>query len=81
MNFECPICGYKKNMPMTNGDKIRAMSDEELARLLIFWNDDWGRWETDAGCIDAYDPMDSIEEAIKAEVEWLKQPAEVANES
>ena len=29
--FECPVCGHKTNMPQTNADKIRAMSDEELA--------------------------------------------------
>lgn len=73
----CEECIDFEAKVMTNADRIRSMTDEELARLLIFWNDDWGRWETDAGCIDAYDPMDSIEEAIKAEVEWLKQPAEV----
>lgn len=60
----------------TNADRIRAMSDEELAEILIFWNDDWGRWETDAGNIDG-DPVSTKEKAIKAELEWLKQPAEV----
>ena len=29
--FECPVCGHKTNMPQTNADRIRAMSDEELA--------------------------------------------------
>ena len=33
--FECPVCGHKKNMPQTNADRIRAMSDEELAEFLI----------------------------------------------
>lgn len=32
--FECPVCGHKTNMPQTNADKIRAMSDEELAKFL-----------------------------------------------
>ena len=32
--FECPVCGHKTNMPQTNADKIRAMSDEELAEFI-----------------------------------------------
>ena len=58
----------------TNGDRIREMTDEQLADRLIFWNDDWGRWETDAGCFDG-DPME-FEVALRAELEWLKQPVE-----
>lgn len=64
----CPL-----TKPQTNADRIRAMSDEELAERLIFWNNDWGRWETDAGNIDG-DPVDTLQEAIQAELEWLKQP-------
>jgi hypothetical protein len=48
------------------------MSDEELAEILIFWDDDWLCWETDAGRFDI-----TKEEAIKVELEWLQQPAEV----
>ena len=29
--FECPVCGHKTNMPKTNADRLRAMSDKELA--------------------------------------------------
>lgn len=68
------VCDINKPKP-TNADRIRAMSDEELAERLIFWNDDWGRWETDAGNIEG-DPRDTQEEAIKAELAWLQQPAE-----
>ena len=32
--FECPVCGHKTNMPQTNADKNRAMSDEELAKWM-----------------------------------------------
>ena len=63
---------------MTNADVIRSMSDEELALCLIFWNEEWWQWETDAGIISG-DPIETREKAIKAEVEWLKQPAEVDN--
>ena len=36
-NYEAEKCPYKK----TNGDRIRAMSDEELAESLEDWQD-WG---------------------------------------
>ena len=32
------MCSAFKQRPMTNGDRIRAMSDEELAELIA---DDW----------------------------------------
>ena len=34
MVFDCPVCGHKKNIPQTNADRIRAMSDEELAKMV-----------------------------------------------
>ena len=41
--FECPMCGRKTNMPQTNADRIRAMSDEELAKYLfeIGYDEGW----------------------------------------
>ena len=32
--FDCPMCRHKKNIPQTNADRIRAMSDEELVDVL-----------------------------------------------
>ena len=32
--FKCPVCGHKNNMPKTNADRIRAMSDKELAKMI-----------------------------------------------
>ena len=32
--FEYPVCGHKTNMPQTNADKIRAMSDEEITEFV-----------------------------------------------
>ena len=52
----------------TNADRIRAMSDEELAGELIAYRDDWDDYETHVGCFDEW------EDALKAEVDWLKQP-------
>ena len=32
--FECPVCGHKTNIPQSNADRIRAMSDEELKKFI-----------------------------------------------
>ena len=44
--FYCPRCGgiFKKVKPMTNADRIRSMSDEELAMCLfeIGYDGGWG---------------------------------------
>ena len=61
--FECPVCGHKKNMPQTNADRIRAMSDEELdyfLRKVTYGMDE---------CPYEYGSEKSIE--------WLKQPVEI----
>lgn len=55
--------------PMTNGDKIRAMSDEELAEFLCGVYDEE---ETDKFICGTIIP-NYYEEAI---CDWLKQPAE-----
>ena len=59
--------------PMTNADRIRAMSDEELAWELIQYRDDFGDYCTHNGCYATQ------KGALEAEIEWLKQPAEVGN--
>ena len=50
--------------PMTNADRIRAMTDEELAEFL--WGD---------GCPGSKRECDG--DCVKCFLEWLKQPAEV----
>lgn len=64
--------GWKCNyIPVpTNADRIRAMSDEELAEQLIQYRDDWGDYCTHKGCYATQ------KEAVKSETEWLQQPAE-----
>lgn len=63
-------------VPMTNGDRIRAMTDEELAeenaRPVFIWNDDVGLLEyvTSDG-----ERFEDEEEAVKHELDWLLQPA------
>ena len=63
------VCDINKSKK-TNADRIRAMSDEELAEQLIQYRDDWGDYCTHKGCYATQ------KEAVEAETEWLKQPAE-----
>ena len=60
--FECPVCGHKTNMPQTNADSIRSMSDEELDCFLhkVTYGMDECPYEYGS------------EKAL----EWLQQPAE-----
>lgn len=62
--FDCPVCGHKKSIPQTNADRIRAMSDEELAEWIDF-------------CPHVRCPRESCETCLLA---WLKQPAEEMKE-
>ena len=64
--------------PKTNADRIRAMSDEELARKLVNasyrydWKQDEDYWYFPNGTTKTnYKPK-----AIEAWLEWLKQPVE-----
>lgn len=69
--FECPVCGHKTNMPKTNADRIRAMSDEELATTIHALHLGWtGLW-CDHHCENEGD--DGCDKCI---AEWLKQPVE-----
>lgn len=76
--FECPVCGHKTNMPQTNADRIRAMSDEELANFLhnvvckfmCEYCKEYERIKAAKGHANCNGECD------KAYLEWLKQPAE-----
>ena len=57
--------------PKTRADKIRSMSDEELAGLTITYNDYYGEYY----CSDE-ERYDSYEDAMKHEIEWLQSEAE-----
>ena len=67
--FECPVCGHKTNMPQTNADRIRAMTDDELHELLHeIYN---------AGAENAVAYVCG-QRAFNCEwtMKWLRQPAE-----
>ena len=65
----------KGNVPMTNADRIRAMSDEELAMFLcsVYDEDDGITDEHGAKFICGITILDYDEDKI---LEWLRQPAE-----
>ena len=66
--FECPVCGHKTNMPQTNADKIRAMSDEELAKFL---QEPFCDKRTHEECTISYCGV-----CNQCVLDWLKQSAE-----
>lgn len=51
IQFECPVCGHKTNTPQTNADRIRSMSDEELAMCLYEIGYD-GVWTAPEGALE-----------------------------
>ena len=51
---------------MTNSDRIRAMSDEELAEIIA----------CPKGLFDRMDCFDDNRDCKHCTLEWLKQPAE-----
>ena len=61
----------EEDYPFTNADRIRAMSDEELAWELMTW-----RLETEAKHQGIESNYPNTQKSI---LEWLKQPAEDAN--
>jgi hypothetical protein len=67
-NSDCAEFNRKvDSMPMTNADRIRAMSDEELVSCL--------NGITSAGCVClARDCRPTCKQCIE---EWLQEPAEV----
>jgi hypothetical protein len=57
--------------PKTNADRIRAMSDEELAETLVRYDGVYDVYRTDCEGVH-YDWVAAVNE----ELEWLQQPAE-----
>ena len=64
------VIDNKKTKP-TNADRIRAMSDEELAKFIPDWS------YTNACKCDEKPYVDCNNECEKCVFEWLAQPAEV----
>lgn len=64
---DCATYRRFKPKPITNADRIRAMTDEELASLLMYFADDTG--EIDEKDYDAFCNMEWRERMLR----WLKQ--------
>ena len=62
---KCRQTSNCENKVVTNADRIRAMSDEELADCLTDYSNNGG-WVTETGREDCYERI----------VEWLQQPTE-----
>ena len=67
--FECPVCGHKTNMPKTNADRIRAMTDDELNDLL---HEIYNVGVEDAVLFEWGQRTNSFEWTM----EWLQKPVE-----
>lgn len=70
-------CKYFQPNYTTNGDLIRAMSDEELAkhnvRNIKVWNRYEGHYDYKFMCSDGY-ITEEYEWALEHELDWLRQP-------
>lgn len=69
------VCDINKS-PMTNGDQIRAMSDDELAKI-VYEIDSLGYCENLPECEKLLDSEGGIpeEKCIGCILAWLRQPA------
>ena len=68
---KCRATSNCENKVFTNADRIRAMSDEELADMRVRYNPVTEMYINDTD--EAYYDFVS---AMEAELEWLQQPAE-----
>ena len=74
--YYCGVLDERKRKQI-NADRIRAMSDEELAKWLVKKT----KYQESAWSAPSYlnfltESDDTMESAIKGTTEWLKQPAE-----
>ena len=69
--FRCWQMGYAKVEKKTNADRIRSMTDEELADVTMQHDVELGEYV----CSDGKFYAEYLyEEALKHEIEWLKSP-------
>ena len=68
---KCPYKLFKSKTIKTNADRIRAMSDEELAEFL-----DGKEWDCSTYKLCDQCPLYDKEKVCLSTEEWLQQPAE-----
>lgn len=61
---------------MTNSERIRSLSDEELAKLLVHYNEDYGRYERPNGEYIDDEEENAYGIAVRRTVEWLKHESD-----
>lgn len=66
----CPMgnMAKKENTPITNGDRIRAMTDEELAYWMTHLHED-------GHCLNERCQIFQDKTCEECVIDWLKQPA------
>ena len=70
----CPLINLNaKPKPMTNADRIRSMSDEELVNFLMRL---MGHAQCFAEGIFPYHPCPQEQNCKQCGIDWLQQPAE-----
>lgn len=70
-------CKITTEKPQTNADRIRAMSDEELAEILVEEKEYGVCHIPFFRCPGGKDfDEDKYEDALQYTIDWLKQPAE-----
>ena len=79
--FYCPRCGglFKQLKPMTNADRMRSMSDEELAEFLTHMNPTNCQdcaFSHGWSCQPNRDDYSDFEKCEEGRKRWLQQPAE-----
>lgn len=69
----CPVCGAEMRVgtDMTNADRIRSMTDEELAKLL----DVWPECNLCQAYLETCDGPSKDKNCKERLLEWLKQEA------
>ena len=68
-NYGYTFCDKYTHPPMTNADRIRAMSDEELGILIC-------KHALSCGCCVGVELCNSDDGIANGAVKWLQQPAE-----
>ena len=73
----CTRCGNEEPKPITNADRIRAMTDEELADWLNNDVEYWGKWCHDDAPVDqeTLDCLRNGGECRLCILDWLKEEA------
>ena len=72
------IDGCSDFRPLTNGDRLRAMSNEELAEILVYSEDDewYGRQWFSFDGDHIRNAFPTKQDAIKSTIDWLNSPAD-----